>query len=117
MDCVLLREHLLPICQHFRAHDMRSDWWENIILYTWDGERWLQNFCMCQAIFMDIVIEVVPNTEWQDSGVRSLLTSVKNAAITIWKLATSFTANQFNLGKPRLEQLSCRCTASSKTCW
>lgn len=58
-----LREQLMTIYEHFGTHNMSSSWWNQIVLCTWDDTLWLRNFCMCWAIFMDVISQLVPQIE------------------------------------------------------
>lgn len=82
---------------------MRSDWWEHIVLGTWDDQQWLQNFLMCQATFIEIDTELCLYTEQQYIGIKPSLIPVKCITITTWKLTTSNSipsvANLFSIGK------------------
>ncbi|KYO22535.1 hypothetical protein Y1Q_0003084 [Alligator mississippiensis] len=78
MDVRVLRYHLQTIGTGPKLELTSSDWWEGIILDTWNDKQWVRGFCMCQATFMDIFAQLAPHIMYQE----------KQVAIAIMKLAT-----------------------------
>ncbi|XP_019371705.1 PREDICTED: uncharacterized protein LOC109296671 [Gavialis gangeticus] len=103
MNAGVLWDHLHTVERKVWAHPSSTDWWERVVLGTWDDELWLQTFRMRRDTFMDIAAQVAPHIARQDIVMRPTLSPEKRVAIAVLKLATPgslrYIANQFGVGR------------------
>ncbi|XP_062975560.1 uncharacterized protein LOC134394230 isoform X2 [Elgaria multicarinata webbii] len=92
----------------FRCYWVRpssKDWWENLVLKVWNDERWIESFRMSRATLFEIVAELTPALQRNQTAMREPLSVAKRAAIGIWKLANPAfyknAAEQFGVGRVR----------------
>ncbi|XP_077677962.1 uncharacterized protein LOC144267673 isoform X2 [Eretmochelys imbricata] len=80
-----------------------TDWWDHIVMQTWDDQHWVQYFHMKKATFLELCEQLTPILQRKETHMRSPLPVQKRVAITVWKLATPdcyrSVANQFGIGK------------------
>ncbi|KYO30159.1 hypothetical protein Y1Q_0022400 [Alligator mississippiensis] len=62
---------LQPCC--LWAHWVSQDWWLHAIQYTWDDKHWMGTFRMTQATFLDLLGQLWPYLEQQDTAMQSPL--------------------------------------------
>jgi len=85
------------------VRDKSSDWYERIVLQTFDDEQWLANFRMSKGTF-DLLCEKLKNCLTpSDKTVRSVIDVQKQVAIAFYWLASSAEyrtiGNLFGVGK------------------
>ncbi|CAM5092389.1 unnamed protein product [Natator depressus] len=89
--------------RRFWARQTSTDWWDRIVLQVWDDSRWLRNFRMCKATFLELCELLSPALKRRDTKMRAALTVEKQVAIALWKLAIpdcyQSVRNQFEVGK------------------
>ncbi|XP_025061758.1 protein ANTAGONIST OF LIKE HETEROCHROMATIN PROTEIN 1-like [Alligator sinensis] len=99
----LLWDHLQTVYRQFWVREKSGDWWERVVLQTWDDRHWLENFRMTKATFLEICMELTPELWRRTTNMRLPLTVEKRVAIAIWKLANPnchrSVSNQFGVGK------------------
>ncbi|KYO34556.1 hypothetical protein Y1Q_0012419 [Alligator mississippiensis] len=66
MDARVLQHHLETVKYRFGVCTTSINWWEWIVMGTWDNEQWIQTFRMSWASFMDVVAQMAPQTMCQD---------------------------------------------------
>ena len=66
-----------------------SDWWEQIVLESFEEEDWQENFRMSHATFVYVCIELQCRLLRQNMTMRQAITVEKRVAVTLWKLATN----------------------------
>ena len=66
-----------------------SDWWERIVLETFQEEDWQENFRMSHATFVYICNELRCRLLRQNTTMRRAITVEKRVAVNLWKLATN----------------------------
>ncbi|XP_062972102.1 uncharacterized protein LOC134392052 [Elgaria multicarinata webbii] len=80
-----------------------KDWWENLVLKVWNYERWIESFRMSRAMLFEIVAELTPALQRNQTAMREPLSVAKRVAIGIWKLANpgfyKNAAEQFGVGR------------------
>ncbi|XP_039337474.1 protein ANTAGONIST OF LIKE HETEROCHROMATIN PROTEIN 1-like [Mauremys reevesii] len=80
-----------------------TDWWDHIVMQTWDDQHWVQYFHMKKATFLELCEQLTPILQRKETYMRSPLPVQKRVAITVWKLATPdcyrSVAKQFGVGK------------------
>ncbi|XP_077677961.1 uncharacterized protein LOC144267673 isoform X1 [Eretmochelys imbricata] len=65
-----------------------TDWWDHIVMQTWDDQHWVQYFHMKKATFLELCEQLTPILQRKETHMRSPLPVQKRVAITVWKLAT-----------------------------
>ncbi|XP_054846385.1 putative nuclease HARBI1 [Eublepharis macularius] len=79
-----------------------QDWWDRIVLCTWDDEEWIECFRMTRATFEYLVRILRPRLERQKTKFRDPITVEKRVAVAIWCLATGScyrqAKDQFGIG-------------------
>ncbi|XP_054845619.1 uncharacterized protein LOC129336516 [Eublepharis macularius] len=92
----------MHVPRRFWARERSTDWWERIVLTTWDDGQWLEGFCMDRATFRDLVGVLRHRLQHQDTNMREAVSPEKRVAVTIWFLATGscyrVVSDQFGLG-------------------
>uniref|UniRef100_A0A8C4VZ86 DDE Tnp4 domain-containing protein n=1 Tax=Gopherus evgoodei TaxID=1825980 RepID=A0A8C4VZ86_9SAUR len=100
---VAITDVLCSVDRRVWARETSTEWWDHIVLQSWDDEQWLQNFRMRKATFMGLCDDLAPNLRRMNTRFRDALSVEKRVAIAIWKLATPdcfrSVANQFGVGK------------------
>ncbi|CAM4589218.1 unnamed protein product [Caretta caretta] len=89
--------------RRFRAQETSTDWWDRIVLRVWDDSQWLRNFRMRKGTFMELCDLLAPALKRMNTKMRAALTTEKQVAIALWKLAMPdnywSAGNQFGAGK------------------
>ncbi|KYO43776.1 hypothetical protein Y1Q_0010056 [Alligator mississippiensis] len=84
------------------AHKSSSDWWEQIMLTTWNKQQWLETIQMTRETFNHIISMLGLQIVRQDTVMCWAFTPENRVAMTIMKLATPsslhYIANQFCMG-------------------
>ena len=78
------------------------DWWENVVLCSFDEDQWLANFRMCQATFDMLTDRPRPRLTRLDMHFRQAIPVEKRVAVAVWWLATGSgyrTVHLFGIGK------------------
>uniref|UniRef100_A0A8C4Y9J3 DDE Tnp4 domain-containing protein n=1 Tax=Gopherus evgoodei TaxID=1825980 RepID=A0A8C4Y9J3_9SAUR len=100
---VAITDVLCSMDRRVWARETSTEWWDHIVLQSWDDEQWLQNFRMRKATFMGLCDDLASNLRRMNTRFRDALSVEKRVAIAIWKLATPdcfrSVANQFGVGK------------------
>ncbi|XP_027676147.3 ubiquitin carboxyl-terminal hydrolase 12 isoform X2 [Chelonia mydas] len=56
---------VLCVDQCFLSRITSTDWWDRIVMWTWDDQQWLQKFCMKKVTFLEetppLCYEIVPD--------------------------------------------------------
>uniref|UniRef100_A0A452HRH7 DDE Tnp4 domain-containing protein n=1 Tax=Gopherus agassizii TaxID=38772 RepID=A0A452HRH7_9SAUR len=117
---VAVTDVLSTVERRLWARETSTQWWDHIVLQSWDDEQWLQNFRMRKATFMALCAELAPTLRRRDTRLRAALPVEKRVAIAIWKLATPdcfrSVANQFGVGKSTFGMVLMQvCTAINRT--
>ncbi|KYO41910.1 putative nuclease HARBI1 [Alligator mississippiensis] len=98
----VLWHHLQTVDRQLWAHTSSTDWWERIVLSTWEDKQWLETFRMSRATFMHIVTKLSPYITRQNTVMRRPLSPEKRVAIAVLRLATPTSlrliSNQFGVG-------------------
>ncbi|XP_054836355.1 uncharacterized protein LOC129330348 [Eublepharis macularius] len=88
--------------RRFWVRERSRDWWERIVLTTWDDDQWLECFRMDRATFNGIVSVLRNRLERQHTNMREAVSVEHRVAVTIWFLATGacyrVAGDQFGLG-------------------
>ncbi|KYO37566.1 hypothetical protein Y1Q_0015788 [Alligator mississippiensis] len=78
-----------------------SDWWEQIVLTTWNDQQQLEMFRMKRKMFYHIILMLGPHVTRQDTNMRQAIPPDKRVGMAIMKLASPFSryyiANQFGV--------------------
>lgn len=84
-------------------HPQSSDWWEHVVLATFDDDRWRANFRMRRRTFERLCDRLAPRIVRQDTPLRRPVPVEKRVAVTLWWLATGSgyrtVAHLFGMGK------------------
>ncbi|KYO41318.1 putative nuclease HARBI1 [Alligator mississippiensis] len=109
-DWAVLTKLGSSICMAW-AHESSLDWWEQIILTTWNDQQWLETFQMTREMFYHIISILGPHIVRRDTNMCWAILPDKRVAMAIMKLATPtslrYIANQFGLAP---------CTPGLATC-
>ncbi|KYO38952.1 hypothetical protein Y1Q_0022558 [Alligator mississippiensis] len=73
----------------FWAHHTTQHWWLYLIQQTWDNDQWLDGFHMNQATFQDLLQQLWPHLEHQDTDICPALPTDIRLALMMLKLAMS----------------------------
>ncbi|XP_054827409.1 uncharacterized protein LOC129324266 [Eublepharis macularius] len=88
--------------RRFWARERSQDWWERIVLTTWDNDQWVECFRMDRETFMELVCVLRGRIERQHTNMREPVSVEQRVAVTIWVLATGscyrVAGDQFGLG-------------------
>ncbi|XP_015281203.1 PREDICTED: putative nuclease HARBI1 [Gekko japonicus] len=99
----LMVEELNTGPHRFWSRQISQDWWERVVLETWDPNQWLQNFRMTKDTFLELCEELRPELQRQTTTMRAPLSVEKRVGIALWKLATTecyrSVANHFGVGR------------------
>ncbi|XP_054831617.1 uncharacterized protein LOC129327162 [Eublepharis macularius] len=92
----------MKVPRRFWAYDRSRDWWERIVLTTWDDGQWLECFRMDRETFMDLVSVLRRRLERQRTNMREPVSAEQRVAVTLWFLATGacyrVAGDQFGMG-------------------
>ncbi|XP_074856111.1 uncharacterized protein LOC142015995 [Carettochelys insculpta] len=69
------------------SYPTSSEWWEQRVMWEWDGDQWLQNFRMHRQTFLELCQWLTPTMRHLDTRMRRALPVERRVAIAIWKLA------------------------------
>uniref|UniRef100_A0A667XSF7 Putative nuclease HARBI1 n=1 Tax=Myripristis murdjan TaxID=586833 RepID=A0A667XSF7_9TELE len=97
------------------CHPKSCDWWENVVLASFDDDQWLANFRMCRATFNMLTDNCLrPRLSRQDTHLRLAIPVEKRVAVALWWLATGSgyrtVAHLFGIGKATV------CVVVSEVC-
>lgn len=99
----LMVEELNTGPHRFWSRQISQNWWERVVLETWDPHQWLQNFRMTKDTFLELCEELRPELQRQTTTMRAPLSVEKRVGIALWKLATTecyrSVANHFGVGR------------------
>ncbi|XP_042306734.1 protein ANTAGONIST OF LIKE HETEROCHROMATIN PROTEIN 1-like [Sceloporus undulatus] len=99
----LIAEELNAGPHRFWSRQITQDWWERVVLETWDPDQWLQNFRMTKDTFLELCEELRPELHRQTTSMRAPLSVEKRVGIGLWKLATTecyrSVADRFGVGR------------------
>ncbi|XP_048345372.1 protein ANTAGONIST OF LIKE HETEROCHROMATIN PROTEIN 1-like [Sphaerodactylus townsendi] len=99
----LMVEELNAGPHRFWSRQISQDWWERVVLETWDPNQWLQNFRMTKDTFLELCEKLRPELQRQTTTMRAPLSVEKRVGIALWKLATTecyrSVANHFGVGR------------------
>ncbi|XP_048366488.1 uncharacterized protein LOC125440671 [Sphaerodactylus townsendi] len=80
----------------------RTDWWDKLLAGQPDEGAWVRHFRMSREAVLELVEELRPVLQREDTNMRAAIPVDKRVALTLWKLATSDSyrsvANQFGVG-------------------
>nr|XP_056723371.1 uncharacterized protein LOC130493615 [Euleptes europaea] len=99
----LMAEELDAGPHRFWSRQVSQDWWERVVLETWDPTQWLQHFRMTKDTFLELCEQLRPELQRQTTTMRAPLSVEKRVGIALWKLATTecyrSVANHFGVGR------------------
>ncbi|XP_008104054.1 uncharacterized protein LOC103278110 [Anolis carolinensis] len=99
----LIAEELDAGPHRFWSRQITQDWWERVVLETWDPDQWLQNFRMTKDTFLELCEALRPELHRQTTTMRAPLSVEKRTGIALWKLATTecyrAVADRFGVGR------------------
>ena len=78
-----------PIERHVWTKPRSSEWWDWIVMRTFDEKDWLENFRMGKDTYMYICNELREHIKKKDTFMRQSISVEKRVAVTIWRLATN----------------------------
>ncbi|KYO35897.1 hypothetical protein Y1Q_0007579 [Alligator mississippiensis] len=100
-DWTLLRNLRRTRIRTVWAHESSSDWWEQIVLMTWNDQQWLEMFRMKKEMFYHIISILGPHITRQDTSMHQAMPPEKTVAMAIMTLASPsslhYMANQFSV--------------------
>nr|XP_028576340.1 protein ANTAGONIST OF LIKE HETEROCHROMATIN PROTEIN 1-like [Podarcis muralis] len=85
----LVAEELHAGPHRFWSRQVSQDWWERVVLETWQPSQWLQGFRMTKDTFLALCEELRPELQRQTTTMRAPLSVEKRVGIALWKLATT----------------------------
>ena len=66
-----------------------SEWWDRIVMASFNNRDWIENFRMQKCTFMYICNLLRPHIQKKDTIMRCAITVEKRVAVTLWRLATN----------------------------
>ncbi|KYO22810.1 hypothetical protein Y1Q_0003290 [Alligator mississippiensis] len=108
------------------------DWWQQLVQRDGDDKQWVNTFWLTQATFTDLLHQLWPHLECQDTGMcpalhtntclaLELFSSKTCLALELLNLATPaslwYMGHLFSVGKATTGRLSWRCVVASRMCW
>ena len=66
-----------------------SEWWDRIVMASFNNRDWIENFRMQKSTFMYICNLLRPHIQKKDTIMRCAITVEKRVAVTLWRLATN----------------------------
>ncbi|XP_053116340.1 uncharacterized protein LOC128329348 [Hemicordylus capensis] len=102
MARVLLGANYRPNDRTVWSKTQKTDWWDNLVAGQLDDGEWIRYFRMSRDAVLELVEQLRPVLQREDTNMRAAIPVDKRVALTLWKLATSDSyrsvANQFGVG-------------------